>query len=81
MTLQQLRWRCRRGTKELDLVLGRFIEQGGFEQLDASGQAAFYDLLEQEDHLLQEWLIFGSNPREGELARIVERIRQSMHKS
>lgn len=77
MTPRQLRWRCRRGTKELDILLERFVEGGGYELLDEDGQAAFQRLLEQEDYLLQEWLIYGSRPTDGELRDIVERVRES----
>ena len=76
MTPRQLRWRCRRGTKELDILLERFVEGGGYELLDEDGQAAFQRLLEQEDYLLQEWLIYGSRPTD-ELRDIVERVRES----
>lgn len=81
MTLQRLRWLCRRGTKELDMLLAGFVDEGGYERLGKEGQAAFCRLLEQEDWLLQEWLIYGSTPMEGELRDIVERIRQSDHLS
>ncbi len=73
-TLRRLRWRCRRGTKELDLLLEGFLDSG-FQQLDAAGQEAFEHLLAQEDHDLQAWLITGEKPTEGALRRIVETIR------
>jgi len=71
---KRLRWRCRRGTKELDLLLEHFLEER-FEQLDASGRAAFERLLGLEDHYLQDWLIAGQSPTDGELRRVVELIR------
>ncbi|ABM60837.1 succinate dehydrogenase assembly factor 2 [Halorhodospira halophila] len=71
---KRLRWRCRRGTKELDLLLERFLEDR-FAQLDSHDQAAFERLLGLEDHFLQDWLIAGQSPTDGELHRIVELIR------
>ncbi|MFW6277914.1 MAG: succinate dehydrogenase assembly factor 2 [Halorhodospira sp.] len=73
---RRLRWRCRRGTKELDLLLERFLAVG-FEALDAEGRAAFERLLALEDHLLQDWLINGQLPTDRELRWIVERIRRT----
>nr|WP_242464688.1 succinate dehydrogenase assembly factor 2 [Halorhodospira abdelmalekii] len=71
-----MRWRCRRGTKELDLLLERFLT-AHYAQLAAAEQAAFERLLAQEDHALQAWLIYGESPPDAELTRIVERIRSS----
>jgi len=71
---KRLRWRCRRGTKELDLLLERFLDDQ-FLHLDAQDQAAFERLLGLEDHFLQDWLIAGQSPTDGELHRVVELIR------
>ncbi|MEQ1674819.1 MAG: succinate dehydrogenase assembly factor 2 [Candidatus Nitrotoga sp.] len=46
--LERVRWRCRRGLLELDIVLGRFIALH-FAQLDAVQQAAFDTLLDLSD--------------------------------
>ena len=52
-----LRWRCRRGKKELDLLLARFLERH-LADLDAPQRAAFERLLALEDEDLLD-LIFG----------------------
>lgn len=70
----RLRWRCRRGTKELDALLVRFLE-GGHAALDEQGRAAFDRLLECEDDDLIDWLLKGEAPRDGTLAEITRRIR------
>lgn len=69
----RLVWRCRRGTRELDLVLGRFLERA-YDQLTPAERVHFERLLEQEDDLLQAWLIGDRRPRDEDLARLVERI-------
>ncbi len=46
--LERVRWRCRRGLLELDIVLGRFIEQH-YAGLDVAGQGAFDALLDLPD--------------------------------
>jgi antitoxin CptB len=46
--LERVRWRCRRGLLELDIVLGRFTEQH-YLDLDETQQAAFDVLLDMPD--------------------------------
>jgi antitoxin CptB len=50
-TLNRLRWKCRRGMLELDLVLQQFLERD-YAALDASSQQAFEALLESGDEEL-----------------------------
>ena len=45
---ERIRWHCRRGMLELDLVLSRFMERH-FEDLDAKGIEAFASLLARTD--------------------------------
>ena len=74
-TAKRLRWHCHRGTKELDVLLERFLDSG-YPALGAEGRAAFERLLEQEDHRLQAWLLGEARPTDdGELLWIVERVR------
>lgn len=49
--LNRLRWKCRRGMLELDLVLNQFLEQA-FPKLDLNAQQAFATLLEAGDEEL-----------------------------
>ena len=46
--LSRLKWRCRRGMKELDLLLLRWLERG-WPRADAERRRAFEWLLEQPD--------------------------------
>ncbi len=52
----RLRWQCRRGMLELDLLLLDFLESR-YSQLDEASQEAFVALLEYPDQSLQHWLI------------------------
>ena len=61
--LERVRWRCRRGLLELDIVLGRFIEQH-YAGLDAAGQVAFDALLDLPDTEL--WDLISGNLISGE---------------
>jgi len=49
--LNRLRWHCRRGMLELDMVLARFLEEK-YVQLDARQQQEFESLLALEDQAL-----------------------------
>lgn len=73
----RLRWRCRRGTTELDRLLTRFLEADidGYAALDAAGRASFEDLLGREDDVLIDWLLNGQTPSEPALVDLVQRIR------
>jgi len=72
-TLSKLRWRCRRGTKELDDVLQRFLDEA-YPDLSEAEQAAFESLLEQQDPELAAWIL-GGEAAPGEWRCVVERIR------
>ncbi len=49
--MNRLRWKCRRGTLELDLVLQQFLERD-YAALDRPAQQAFETLLESGDEEL-----------------------------
>ncbi len=57
--VQRMRWRCRRGLLELDIVLGRFIEQH-YAELNAAQRIAFDALLDMPDTTLWD-MIAGRN--------------------
>lgn len=46
--LARLRWQCRRGTKELDKLLNRYLETG-YLTADQEERALFVELLGMED--------------------------------
>lgn len=46
--LERVRWRCRRGLLELDIVLARFVEQR-YAGLDEAQRRAFDELLDLPD--------------------------------
>jgi len=73
--LRKLLWRCRRGTKELDLLLTRFVQED-YSVLEDEERAEFDLLLDAQDPDLTEWLCFDVTPPEN-LANIVKIILQS----
>jgi len=50
-----LQWRCRRGTKELDVVLTQFLDNN-YEQLSAAELLTFDELLNTQDTQLWYWI-------------------------
>jgi len=71
---ERLRWRCRRGLLELDLVLGAFLEQQ-YPGLPADEQALFERLLSLPDSMLFGY-IQGHDSPDQEFEKIVRKIRQ-----
>jgi antitoxin CptB len=72
--LNKLRWRCRRGTLELDLMLIRYLENR-YLSADSREQQSFLRLLELEDSELIRYLMGEVVPENTELAGLVSRIR------
>ena len=58
----RLRWRCRRGMKELDLLLVRWLELR-FAAADIHRRHAFGLLLDETDPQIADWLIGGLRAR------------------
>jgi antitoxin CptB len=71
----RIRWRCRRGTRELDILLARLLARG-IEQLDAQRLDALERLLECQDPALYAWLTGESLPGDPSLDALVLEIRR-----
>ena len=70
----KIRWRCRRGMLELDVMLQNFFDQH-YLQLTKKQQLAFEKLLQCEDQQLYNWLLKQEQPPDTELLEIIELIR------
>lgn len=60
-----LQWKCRRGTKELDVILNRFLD-GWYDVLTDKELIEFDNLLNSQDTKLWYWLS-GQESSESEL--------------
>ena len=67
-------WRCRRGVRELDVLLTRFLDQG-YEQLDADAKAAFERFLEVQDPTIMDWLFAKAEPSDDGIKDIVTQLQ------
>ena len=70
--LGRLRWRCRRGMKELDILLTRYIDER-FYTASPQEQEAFRGLLEIQDPVIYAYCLGSERPPE-HLAVLIERI-------
>jgi antitoxin CptB len=69
--LGKLEWRCRRGMKELDFLLLRYL-RGGHALATSDERAAFVEFLELPDPDIARYLLAGdvpSDPRHVALCR------------
>ena len=71
----RLRWLCRRGMKELDELLARYLDTH-YEQADAAERRGFARLLELQDPDLYDLLIGRVQAGDAEIDDVVRRIRQ-----
>ncbi len=73
----QLRWACRRGLLELDLLLNSYMDNV-YGQLTDSEKRQFITLLDMQDQEMYEMLTGKTSPNDKELADLLERIRDCM---
>jgi len=76
--LRRLRWRCRRGMRELDQLMLRYLD-GRWPAADDAERAVFLQLLDIEDDKLWRWFMGRETPQEADLNAIVQRIIDLPH--
>lgn len=70
----RLRWACRRGMLELDVLLGNFLEEA-YITLSDRDQEIFVALLERNDQELFMWLTGKETAPDPVLIEMVEKVR------
>ena len=75
-TVSRLKWQCRRGMLELDLMLQTFMEKQ-FAGLSNTQLQAFEELLAYPDQLLLEYLMGQTVPFNKEVADVAKQIRDA----
>ncbi len=76
----RLVWRCRRGMKELDVILERFAREG-LSGASTAERQAFERLLGLPDPLLAGYFLGEERPADPELSSLADRIRDLCHSS
>lgn len=69
----RLRWQCRRGMLELDLLLLRFLDQN-FTLMSPQELGTFKRLLAETDVTLIDWFIYGKRPKQLEFFTLIQKI-------
>ena len=72
--LRRLRWRCRRGMRELDQLLVRWLDRA-WEASPESERAVFLRLLDCEDDRLWRWFLGHETAPDAALDSLIQRIR------
>jgi antitoxin CptB len=76
IVLKKLRWQCRRGMREMDMLLERWLD-ARYSHIDAPRQAAFQALLKTEDDLLWDWMMGKGEPSDLLQAELIVEIRNA----
>lgn len=74
--MARLRWHCRRGMLELDLLLETFLDRD-YPRLTAQEQTDFQRLLQTQDPQLNAWLLGDEAPGDMALENLIQRLRQT----
>ena len=72
----RLLWRCRRGIKEMDIILQEFINLS-YDQLNDEDKNAFSKLLDEQDLDILNWIMGKDKPANDRLANIINIIKTS----
>jgi antitoxin CptB len=72
--MARLRWHCRRGMRELDVMLTRYLDRV-WATASAAEREAFVQLVELQDPELFGYLVGRTTPDEGSQRAVIARIR------
>ena len=72
----RLLWRCRRGIREMDIVLQTFLNQS-YDTLSDADKKSFSHLLDEADLDILNWIMGKDEPENDSIKSIITLIRQS----
>jgi len=72
--ISKLKWRCRRGTKELDYLLEAYL-MGHYAQANNEEQDLFVELLTFQDSQLILYLLGDKKPESESINQLLKKIR------
>lgn len=72
----RLLWRCRRGIREMDIVLQTFLNQS-YDTLSDTDKKSFAQLLDEADLDILDWIMRKGEPENDGIKNIITLIRQS----
>jgi antitoxin CptB len=68
--ISRLRWLCRRGMKELDLLMERYLDHS-FDRASQQDQQAFRAILQMPDPELYDLIVGRSSSSDPDIARVI----------
>ncbi len=74
---RRLTWQCRRGIKEVEVLLGPFFEKY-FDTLSSADQDSFEAFLKEQDADIFEWFTMRVKPANSQTAAMVDVILSRM---
>ncbi len=75
--MERLRWQCRRGLLELDLLFEAFLDSG-YSSLSNADKEIFNRFLEYQDQTLQAWLLGKESPEDEAMVRMAKLVREAI---
>ena len=72
-SLQKLTWRCRRGTKELDVLMQKFLNEY-YSNATPALQHAFENMLDMQDPELYDLLVGKQKSTDENINQVIEHI-------
>jgi len=72
----RLKWQCRRGMLELDLMLESFVEKR-YADLPTKTKKAFHQLLNCQDQILLDYLMGQDVPTDKDVADVAKQVRDA----
>ena len=73
LTEGYFQWRCRRGMKELDFIMTRYLNQA-YPTMSNQDKKHFNEFLQLQDMILWSWLNGKETPKDEITARLVKDI-------
>ncbi len=78
--ISRLRWLCRRGMKELDLVMTGYLENY-YNNADKVEQSCFRELLDMQDPDLFAMLVGSKSSSNDNITSLIQKLRSMTKKS
>ena len=75
--IPRLKWLCRRGIKELDIIMSHYLEYS-FLDAPASEQKAFRELLQIEDPILFQLIVGKKRSLDAEQDKLLASLRTAI---
>jgi antitoxin CptB len=75
-TVSRVRWQCRRGMLELDVLLNQFLDND-YERLSVEQKKVFDNILDYPDQVLYDLLLEKMNTADKAIAEIITMVRKA----